>query len=187
MTDLNHYLAHKRRALTDLRAAVTPDGAAIPRSVTVRAEGRSGVRRIRVRDFQIISDSPADFAGYDLGPSSPELLLSALGSCLTHSYLIQAADLGIPLDSLEVRVFARQDIRAGLIGKEHPVFPDGVTYDVRIETPPSPSETERLREAVERACPVLNLLQKATAISGTLERNPSGERIDQVPQPGRAA
>lgn len=36
-----------------------------------KAEERSGVRRIRIRHHQILSDSPPDFAGYDLGPASP--------------------------------------------------------------------------------------------------------------------
>ena len=44
-------------------------------------EGHSGVRRIRIRDFRVISDSPPDFAGYSLGPPSPELLLGAISGC----------------------------------------------------------------------------------------------------------
>lgn len=59
-------------------------------SAKVKAKGRSGVREIRIRDFQIISDSPEDYAGYSLGPSSPELQLGVLGSCLAHITLIQA-------------------------------------------------------------------------------------------------
>ncbi|MFY3965025.1 OsmC family peroxiredoxin, partial [Achromobacter ruhlandii] len=102
MSTLNEYLGQKREA-------VLARNARDPRTVTpvklrahVSAEGRSGVRRIRIRDHQVVSDSPADFAGYDLGPSSPELLLGSLGSCLTHIFLIKAAELELPLDSLEV-------------------------------------------------------------------------------------
>ena len=43
-------------------------GAPTVLSASVKAEGRSGVRRIRIRDFQIISDSGPDFAGYNSGP-----------------------------------------------------------------------------------------------------------------------
>jgi len=179
MSNLNEYLDQKRGALTEQRKRAQDDSVIAPRSVKVRAEGRSGVRRIRIRDFQIITDSPPDFAGYDLGPSSPELVLGALGSCLTHSYLIQAADLGVPLDSLEVEVTARQDPRAGLIGRSHPVFPDGISYTVRIESPASAAETKRLREAVEKACPILNFLQAPKAIKGVLEHKASNPTAQQ--------
>lgn len=176
MSTLDEYLEQKARALGKLRERAEDDDVIIPRKVTVTAEGRSGIRRIRIRDFQVISDSPAEFAGYDLGPSSPELLLGALGSCLTHSFLIQAADLGIPLDALEVEIAARQDPRAGLIGKAHPLFPGGLAYTVRISSPASAAEAERLREAVERACPVLNFLQAPASVQGRVEHTPSGER-----------
>ncbi|HMK82014.1 MAG TPA: OsmC family protein [Xanthobacteraceae bacterium] len=173
MSNLNEYLEQKRGALAERRKAASGDSAIVARSVRVKAEGRSGVRRIRIRDFQIVSDSPPDFAGYDLGPGSPEILLGALGSCLTHTYLIQAADLGVPLDSLEVEVTAKLDPRAGLIGKGHSIFPDGISYTVQIDSPASTEATARLREAVERACPVLNFLQAPRPIKGELQHRAS--------------
>src|SRR5580698_1659579 len=124
MSSLNEYLEQKRGALSERRKAATDDSAIVSRSVRVRAEGRSGVRRIRIRDFQVVSDSPPDFAGYDLGPSSPELQLGVLGSCLNHSYLIQAAALEVPLESIEIEVEATIDPRAGSVGHETtPVYP----------------------------------------------------------------
>jgi len=169
MSGLGDYLEEKRVALAARRAERRGDDTVIPRTVTVRAEGRSGIRRIRIRDFQIISDSLPDLAGYDLGPGSPEILMGALGSCLTHTYLIQAALLGVPLESLEVEVSAGLDPRASLIGKEYPIFSEGISYVVRIASPAPSSETEKLRQAVEQACPVLNFLQAPRAISGRLE------------------
>ena len=76
------------------------------------------MRRIRIRDHQVVSDSPADFAGYDLGPSSPELLLGSLGSCLTHIFLIKAAELQLPLESLQVEIEGDLDPRGGKPGYE---------------------------------------------------------------------
>src|SRR5271165_7387093 len=107
MSTLIEYLAQKRQALLDRRRRIA-DGSLgpVPLKARATAEGRSGVRRIRVRDFQVVTDSPPDFAGYDLGPSSPELVLGALGSCLNHSYLIQAAALDVPIEVIEVEVEA---------------------------------------------------------------------------------
>lgn len=86
MSNLTEYLAQKRDALLRRKAhARSGEASPLKLQAQAHAEGRSGVRRIRIRDFQVISDSPPDFAGYDLGPSSPELLLGALSSCLTHT------------------------------------------------------------------------------------------------------
>lgn len=75
MSNLNEYLAQKRQALQARQEAVKAGSTGGPHTLraSARAEGRSGVRRIRIRDFQILSDSGPDFAGYDLGPSSSEL------------------------------------------------------------------------------------------------------------------
>ena len=85
MSTLNDYLIEKRAAVLarDARiAAGTFEPVRLAASVS--AEGRSGVRRVRIREHQIISDSPPDFAGYNLGASSPEQQLGVLGSCVTH-------------------------------------------------------------------------------------------------------
>jgi len=114
MSTLREYLKQKRDALLLLREkALSPEGGPKFLKASARAEGRSGVRRIKIRDFQVISDSESDFAGYNLGPASPELQLGALASCLTHIYLIQAAEQQIPLDALEVEIRGQIDPRGG--------------------------------------------------------------------------
>lgn len=173
MSNLNEYLAQKRQALIERREKAKANGTGpnILRA-TAKAEGRSGVRRIRIRDFQIISDSGPDFAGYDLGPSSPELQLGVLGSCLTHVFLIQAADREVPLNSLEVEITAQIDPRSGQAGYEDvPVYPQNISYTVHIDSPVSEEEISALHEAVERACPILNLLINPQQIHGTIAHN----------------
>jgi uncharacterized OsmC-like protein len=171
MSGLREYLVQKRTALQAFQdGAASPDYVPVALSAHVRAEGRSGVRRIRVRDFQVITDSPPDFAGYDLGPSSPELVLGALGSCLTHTWLIQAAAHDIPLDSLSVEVTGTIDARAGKPGHEHiPVYPHNIAYTVRVAAPVDHDRITILESAVERACPILNLLRKPQVIRADTE------------------
>ncbi|MEU9308373.1 hypothetical protein [Streptomyces sp. NPDC048256] len=68
-------------------------------------------------------------------------------SCLTHIFLIQAADLRIPLDAVEVEVQADQDPRAGQPGFEHvPIYPHHICCTVHIT---SPADKERIRELHE--------------------------------------
>jgi uncharacterized OsmC-like protein len=173
MGTLNEYLAEKRLALA-ARQERLEAGEAQPHTLraAVRAEGRSGVRRIRIRDFQVISDSGPDFAGYNLGPSSPELQLGVLGSCLTHVFLIQAARLEVPLESLEVEVSGEMDPQAGRPGFEGvPVYPHNLSYRVQVVSPATPEAIAELHAAVERACPILNLLVNPQTIHGVVEQS----------------
>ncbi|MDK1389527.1 OsmC family protein [Sinorhizobium sp. 8-89] len=155
MSTLREFLQQKRAALLLRREWLhrTPDAALVTISASATAEGRSGIRRIRLRDLQIVSDSPANFAGYDLGATSPELLLGALSSCLTHTYLIQAADLRIPLDDVRVNVSGQIDPRAGTPGFEDAlIYPHEIRYIATVVT--EVEDLSHLNSAVERFCPV---------------------------------
>ena len=173
MSNLREYLTQKHDALKERREKIL-DGRIGPTTLSARvsAEGRSGVRRIRIRDFQVITDSPPDFAGYNLGPSSPELQLGVLGSCLNHSYLIQAAALGVRLDSIEVEVTATLDPR-GSVDENIPVYPHNIAYVIRVETDADAAQLAQLQANIERYCPILNLLKRPQEISGRLEVRPA--------------
>lgn len=171
MADLNEYLKQKRNALLLRRAKAEAEPAKAVNTLRakVSAKGRSGVREIRIRDYRVISDSPPDFAGYDLGPSSPELQLGVLGSCLTHITLIQAAEREVSLHSLEVEVEAQMHPLAGRPGYEHiPIYPHDIRYRLIIESDESEETLQALHEAVERVCPIFNLLRDPQAIEGEL-------------------
>jgi uncharacterized OsmC-like protein len=175
VSTLIDYLAQKREAVLDRRRRIA-HGSLGPTPLKARAtaEGRNGVRRIRIRDFQVITDSPPDFAGYDLGPSSPELVFGALGSCLTHSYLIQAAALDVPIESIEVEVEALIDPRAGSPGHETtPVYPQNISTVVRIDSPVPVADIERLRDNVGTACPILNLTKTPQTIATRIDHRSS--------------
>ncbi|NEI69247.1 OsmC family peroxiredoxin [Rhizobium lusitanum] len=178
MATLNEYLAQKRAALLNRRARVkSGELSAATLKASATAEGRSGVRRIRIRDFQVISDSPPDFAGYNLGPSSPELLLGALSSCLTHTYLIHASDQGVPLESLQAEVSATIDPRAGAEGHEDvPVYPQDITYLVTLVSPASADDIARLQATVEKLCPILNLLKRGNEVRGQVDHQQPGRQ-----------
>lgn len=180
MSTLNEYLVQKKEAFLARREKAVNDPSLEPNrfSAKVRAKGRSGVREIRIRDFQIISDSPPDFAGYDLGPGSPELQLGVLGSCLTHITLIQAAERGVRLDSLEVEVTGQLHPLGGHPGYEDiPVYPHNIQYKLHIASPDSEQTVTELYEAVERVCPILNLLAQPQLITGELVH--TRERVQQ--------
>ena len=189
MSHLNDYLAEKREAVLARNAAIEA-GTAQPLQLKahVRAEGRSGVRRLRIRDHQVISDSPPDFAGYNLGPSSPELQLGVLGTCVTHIFLIQAAQRQVPLQSLEVEVTGIIDPRGGRPGHEStPIWPHEIGYTVHIDSPASRADIDALFEAVERSCPILNLLRNPQAIKADVKLVNSQQQQTQQAEAANAS
>lgn len=176
MGTLIDYLQQKREALLARRAHAesNPEHATAKIGAKVKALGRSGVREIRIRDFQVISDSPPDFAGYNLGPASPELQLGVLGSCLTHIALIQAADRQVTLHSLEVEVEGEMHPLAGRPGYEQvPIYPHNIQYKLIIESDESEETLQALHESIEQVCPIFNLLRQPQQIEGRLVVNRS--------------
>lgn len=172
MTTLREYLGLKKEAHRALKQrARSPDYHPKELVARVSVEGRSGVRRIRVRDFQILTDSPLNFVGYDLGPSSPEVALGALGSCLAHTWLIQAAAHDLPLDAVDVEVRGRVDLRTGEPGHENiPPEPHGIAFTVNLTTDAPQAAIDTVAAAVERACPILNLLRHPQEVTARVNR-----------------
>src|SRR5690606_5314759 len=111
-----------------------------------------------------------NYAGYGLGPSSAQLQLGVLGSCLTHIFLVKAAELEITLDSLEVRLRGEIDPRGA-----EPEFPDAIvephniTYEVILSAPSATTaDLERLHKEAQDASLILNLLRNPQQITGTV-------------------
>ena len=119
--------------------------------------------------FQIIHDSPRDFAGHDLGPTAEEHQLGVMGTCLTHIFEIQAALRQVTLDSLEIRVEGTLTPRIGS-GTQNPPRFQNIQYSVHIESPASSQEIDELRKAVEAVCPIYNLLKDAQPVEGRIIR-----------------
>jgi uncharacterized OsmC-like protein len=68
------------------------------------------------------------------------------------------------------------DPRAGQPGYEHiPVYPHNISYTVRISSSAPQEDIAALHEAVERACPILNLLKNPQQITGEILYANSGE------------
>ncbi len=161
MSSLNEFLAQKRQALA-ARDAKIAAGELPPQKLkaSATAEGRSGIRRIRVREHQVITDSPPGFAGYDLGPSSPELQLGVLASCINHSFLIESAARNVPVESLSVEVEADFDPRGGHPGFEDiPVPPHNFRYRIDVVSPATADQIADVAKGVDRFCAILNLIR----------------------------
>lgn len=172
MPSLRDYLEFKQGKLAKLaehlRQSDTP---AIPLQVTARVAGGSGVRPVQIREFTLVTDSGDGLAGYNLGPTSPELLLASLASCLAHTYLIVATQHNITYDRLEVRVAAEIDFRGILEIEGAPsIAPYNLHYTAQIESPASDAELSAVQQTVERLCPIFLAVTQPLPVTGEVVR-----------------
>lgn len=167
MAKLDPFIERKAQAVAERQA----DFSANPGKslVTVKASswvgGVTGTRPTRMGEYIVISDSAPGLGGNSLGPTSPELLLGALASCLVHTYLIQATLLQIPLDQVEIDVQAQLDF-AGVVGLPVELPPQlrNIRYHAKVTSPADEAEIQRLHAAVDSSCPVLNTLVNPTDV-----------------------
>src|SRR5262249_55476801 len=131
MAALDSYLERKTKALADRQADWTakPESGVVTMKASSKVAGITGARPTKMGDHFIVSDSAPGLAGHSLGPTSPEMLLGALASCLVHTYLIQAVLMQIPLDSVEVEISGKMDYKpvVGLQTGQIPIF-ESITY-----------------------------------------------------------
>lgn len=154
---LSHYLQRLQTALA--RQATAGD---VSRELTARvtAESRSGVRRLRIRDFQLISDSHRSFAGYNLGAGSWDTQVGVLGSAVATEFLVQAASAGVELEAVDVVFTSHQDPPSAARAPRQVSYPRNLRYEAYIVSPASDEQLERLRLKVESSSPVLNLVSQ---------------------------
>ena len=126
----------------------------------------------KARDFDIIVDQPENMGSTDRGSRPSELLLAALAACHEVTYRLYADAMDIDLQSVAVSVTGVSDAR-GFFDVEEGVAAgfSEVHGEIRIESDASDEDIERLREAVNRHCPVLDDLRKPLKVELELRRD----------------
>ena len=166
-----------RDGFNGLRDAVSgnPEGAVATFSATSRQV--AGLRsEVAIRQFSLDVDEPEALGGTDTGPNPVELVLAALASCQEITYRLYADRLGIPLDNVAVTLEGDIDLR-GFTAADESVRPGftAIRGSVALDSTAPASELERLKAAVDRHCPVLDIIGNAvpTALTLTSARAPS--------------
>jgi uncharacterized OsmC-like protein len=164
---LRTYLREKAAALRSaaLRRPTGPAWREMVEAVCV-ADDATGVRKLRIRDWQFLSDSGEDFGGWGLGPSSPELLCGVISTCLTHTYLIGAATMDIPVDRVEVRVSAENnDARFVDVETADPGVPFNIVAHVSLDArDASVEQRDTLHRYARERCPLTALVRQANEV-----------------------
>ena len=165
---LRDYLRQKASAMRAAAAAKPrPEQWRETVSATCVADDATGVRKLRMRDWEVIGDSGPDFGGWGLGPSSPELLCGVISTCLTHTYLIAAATLDIPLDRVEVTVSSSNNDAHFLgIAADDPAVPFDLTARVSLEAlDASAEQVATLHTYATERCPLSKLVREPNTVT----------------------
>lgn len=167
MTGLRDYLVAKAAAIRAL-AIAKPNPADWHETIsaTCTADDRTGVRKLRIRDWQFVGDSGPGFGGFSLGPSSPELLCGVISTCLTHTYEIGASMLGVPVDRIEVRVTAENnDARFGGLETSDPPVPFNITANVSLDAAGATAAQLSELHAYATRCPLTTLIRSGAPVT----------------------
>lgn len=133
-------------------------------AATVTAISRTGIRRLRIRDFQLLSDGGRETGEFNLGAGSWPSVVGALGSALAGDYLLQASAKGIPIDGLEL-IFTSKPGTATSQGTGAQVtYPRNLSYIVFIDSPATDAQLEDLKKIVERVSPAYHLVADSQTI-----------------------
>jgi uncharacterized OsmC-like protein len=122
------------------------------------------------RHFEIAADEPTELLGQNSAPNPQELLMAALNACLTVGYVVNAAAMGINVQSLEIETDGELDLR-GFLGLDETVNPgyDEVSYVVRLHADAPRARLEELHKVVTKTSVNLANFSKAIRMLPKLE------------------
>ncbi|USZ70940.1 OsmC family protein [Natronosalvus halobius] len=125
--------------------------------------------RVQTREFTIEGDEPEQILGQRTAPNAVELLLAALGSCLSVGYAANAAAMGIELDDLRFEMDGDVDLR-GFLGIDEAVRPgyEGITCTAYVDADASAAELAELRERVEATSPLIDSITNEVPVETDL-------------------
>jgi putative redox protein len=155
---------------TGTQAALGADPAQAQAAFHARSRLGNGVdSTVAIRQFSVGVDEPPGLGGQDAAPNPVEYILAALGSCQEITYRLYADALGIPLNGVSVQLTGTIDLR-GFFNVQQDVRPgyQSIEAEVILDSPASEAELARLKQVVDRHCPVLDILRNPTPVQLTL-------------------
>lgn len=122
--------------------------------------------RSRLQPFTVVSDEPEVLLGTNAGPNAVELVLAALGSCLSVGIAYNAAARGIHLRALRLTITGTLDVQA-FLGLTEAVRPGYERLEVKyhIESDATPDQVSDLLTYVQRTSPVLDIVRHPVPVT----------------------
>ena len=116
----------------------------------------------RQSPFIVVGDHPPELLGTNKGAASVEVLLAALGHCISNGFAMYGAAMGITVDSVTIDIEGDMDMQGMLMlpepGKVRPGFQEiRATYHVESNAPRD--QLEKLAKMSEDFSPVRDSLR----------------------------
>ncbi len=110
-------------------------------------------------------DEPSGLAGTDSGPNPAELLLGAMGTCLSIGYALNAAARGIRIEAMELEVEGDIDLSVftGLKAEDNPGYA-GIRITARVKSDATPEQLQALHEHVLRTSPICSTVAQPVPV-----------------------
>ena len=158
-------------ALVDgLVRAYRDDPATGPTPFSARVDWLSGYRTRAVGGDHapVAGDEPIELGGTGTAPAPEELLLAAVGQCLTVGIVGAAAARGLQIDALSVTADGAVDLAAAYgVGDGHPGF-QSVALSVHLEADADRDELERLIQSALSRAPIPTTVARPVPVTASL-------------------
>lgn len=125
----------------------------------------------KTRNFDLVLDQPEHMGSTDKGPRPSEVVLVALAACHEVTYRLYAEAMDIDLQDIAVSVTGVSDAKGFFnLDETTPAGFSEIYGEIKIESDASDEDIERLRDAVNRHCPVLDDLRKPLKVELEIKR-----------------
>ena len=160
-----------KRVIADTQGKFQADPASAAATFESHSRLQEGLcSRAAMRQHQLTVDEPEALGGTDQGPNPVELILAALGTCQEITYRAYATAMDIPLDAVSVKLEGDIDLQ-GFFGVNDAVRPgyQRIRGTVSLDSPASEADLQRLKDAVNAHCPVLDILTRPVPVELDLQ------------------
>jgi len=117
---------------------------------------------LRPRTFKVVGSHPPELLGQNNGPTSVELLLTALGHSLASGWSIYGTVLGVPIEELKVQVDGNLDLQGMLMlpqpGAVRPGFQE-IRAKYYLKSKADRSQIEQVKKMAEDLSPTRDSLR----------------------------
>lgn len=119
-------------------------------------------------DYSVVSDEPAEVLGTDDGISPAELMLSALGACLTVGYAANAAALGIEIEDLAIEISTDASLEGFMNIRDAQPAVESVTVQVQVTTSAPVEAVQELHAYVNAHSPIWQTLASPVRLASSV-------------------
>lgn len=130
--------------------------------VLVQESSQPYTNDVFTHDHYLVVDEPVPLGGQNLGPKPTELLLSALGSCISITLRMYAEQKEFPVE--KIRVHLKRELATK-------TTPASIQVSIELDGPLDEGQVKRMN-AIAKRCPVHKLITGELVVSHDVSVTP---------------